>query len=165
MANYKGHIVGGIAISAIYAGVLSFAPVTQLAETAGLLHNWQAIAAVFIIGILFALFPDVDTNSKAQDIFFAIVFPLDIILLTTGNIQAAAYLGLIAMLPILGHHRGWTHKVWAVIVIPLPILIIPYLYNDAILPISAIYYGAAVWGYFSHLLLDGLIIKKFRIKN
>ncbi len=165
MANYKGHIVGGLAASAIYAGVLSFTPVQRFAETANLLHSWQAIAAVFVIGTLFGLFPDVDTNSKAQDIFFGIVFPLDILLLATGNIQAAAYLGLIAMLPIIGHHRGWTHAKWAMLVVPLPILLIPYLYNHAILPISAMYYGAAVAGYFSHLLLDGLIFKNFHIKN
>ena len=151
--------------SAVYAGAISFLPVERFAEAAGLLGNWQAILAVFVIGVLFGLFPDVDTNSKAQDMFFGIAFPLDILLIWQGYIQAAAYLGLIAMLPIVGHHRGWTHKKWAMIVIPLPILMIPYLYNDAILPVSAIYYGAAVTGYFSHLFLDGLIWKKFRIKN
>lgn len=165
MANYKGHIVGGLVASGIYAAALSFTPIQRFAETANVLHSWQALAAVFVIGTLFALFPDVDTNSKAQNIFFGIVFPLDILLLATGNLQAAAYLGLIAMLPIIGHHRGWTHKVWAMILVPLPILIIPYLYNQTILPLSAMYYGAAVAGYFSHLLLDGLIIKSFRIKN
>lgn len=165
MANYRGHIAGGVALSAIYAGAISFLPIERFAEAAGVLGNWQALAAVFVIGILFGLFPDVDTNSKAQDMFFGIVFPLNILLIWQGYIEAAAYLGLIAMLPIVGHHRGWTHKKWAMVVIPLPILLIPYLYNDAILPASAVYYGAAVTGYFSHLLLDGLIWRKFRIKN
>lgn len=165
MANYKGHIAGGLIASAAYAAAISFTPVERFAETAGLLRDWQALFAVFVIGMLFGLFPDVDTNSKAQDIFFGIVFPLDILLLWQGYIQAAAYLGLIAMLPIIGHHRGWTHKKWAMIVIPLPILVVPYLYNDQVLAISIIYYGAAVVGYFSHLLLDGLIWKKFQIKN
>jgi membrane-bound metal-dependent hydrolase YbcI (DUF457 family) len=165
MANYKGHIVGGVIITGAYAGMVALTPVERFVETANVLQNWQAIAAVFVVGILFALFPDVDTNSKAQDVFFGIIFPIDVILLATGYIQAAAYLGLIAMLPILGHHRGWTHKLWAMFVIPLPILLLPYLYNDAILPASIIFYGAAVVGYFSHLLLDGLIISSFRIKN
>lgn len=115
--------------------------------------------------MLFGLFPDVDTNSKAQDIFFGIVFPLDIVLIWQGYIEAAAFLGLIAMLPIIGHHRGWTHKKWAMFVVPLPILLIPYLYNDKIIVASAIYYSVAVAGYFSHLLLDGLIWKRFKIKN
>lgn len=165
MANYKGHIAGGIVFSAAYAGIVSFLPVERFAEAAGILGNWQAMGAVFVIGVLFGLFPDVDTNSKAQDIFFGIVFPLNILLIWQGYIQAAAYLGLIAMLPIVSHHRGWTHRKWAMIVVPLPILLIPYLYNDAILPASTVYYGAAVVGYFSHLLLDGLIWRRFRIKN
>lgn len=165
MANYKGHVAGGIIFGLVYAGAVSFLPIEQFAESAGVLRDWQALAAVIVISVLFGLFPDVDTNSKAQDIFFGIAFPLDILLLWQGYIQAAAYLGLIAMLPIIGHHRGWTHKKWAMFVIPLPILLIPYLYNNQILPISMVYYTSAVIGYFSHLLLDGLIWKRFRIKN
>ena len=115
--------------------------------------------------MLFGLFPDVDTNSKAQDIFFGVAFPLNIVLIWNGYLQAAAYLGLIAMLPIVSHHRGWTHKKWAMIVVPLPILLVPWLYNENALPIAVVYYGAAVVGYFSHLLLDGLIWRRFRIKT
>lgn len=165
MANYKGHILGGLAASGIYAGALAFTPLQRIAEQNDLLHSWQVFLALLVVGVLFGLFPDVDTNSKAQDIFFWIVFPLDIVLLATGNIQAAAYLGLIAMLPIVGHHRGWTHKKWAMLLVPLPILIIPFLYNKTMLPVSLMFYGAAVAGYFSHLLLDGEIFKHFRIKN
>lgn len=165
MANYRGHLAGGLVLTTVYAAAITFVPLGRFAESAGVLQDWQAIFAVFVIGMLFALFPDVDTNSKAQDIFFGIVFPLDILLIWQGSIQAAAYLGIIAMLPILGHHRGWTHKKWAILAVPLPILLVPYLYNDKILPVSLVYYGAAVVGYFSHLLLDGLIWRKFRIKN
>lgn len=157
MANWKGHVGGGVVCAAVYAGAIAFLPVDNLAEAAGFLHDWQAVLAVFIIGVLFALFPDVDTNSKGQNIFYWVVFPVDIMLILTGYVYAAAYLGLIAMLPILGHHRGWTHKKWAMIVVPLPILLVPYLYNDAFALSSVVFYGAAVTGYFSHLLFDGLL--------
>lgn len=165
MANYKGHIAGGVGAGAVYALALAYVPIQRFAEAAGVLQNWQAIAALFVLAILFGLFPDVDTNSKAQDIFFGLAFVTDVTLIATGNIQAAAYLGLIAMLPIIAKHRGWTHAKWAMFVVPLPILLVPYLYNQAILPASAVYYGAAVAGYFSHLLFDGLIWRRFRIKN
>lgn len=165
MANYKGHIVGGALGAGVYAGIVSFLPVERLAESAGLLRDWQVLAAVLVIGVLFGLFPDVDTNSKAQDMFIGIVFPLDILLIWQGYLQAAAYLGLIAMLPIVGHHRGWTHRKWAAFIIPLPILLIPFAYNNQILPVSAVYYGAAVTGYLSHLLFDGLLWRRFRIRN
>jgi membrane-bound metal-dependent hydrolase YbcI (DUF457 family) len=165
MANWKGHVVGGVALGGIYAGAISLAPVERFAEAAGLLHDWQALAAVMVISVLFALFPDIDTNSKGQNIFFGLALAVDIMLIWSGNIQAAAYLGLIAMLPVVGKHRGWTHSKLAMLLVPLPILVVPYLYNTQVLPISITYYGAAVAGYFSHLLLDGLIVRWFRIKT
>lgn len=164
MANYKGHVAGGIALGAVYAGALTFVPLEHFVEMAGVLHDWQVLAAVFVLSVLFALFPDIDTNSKGQNIFYGLALGVDILLIWSGNIQAAAYLGLIAMLPIVGKHRGWTHSKLAMVVVPLPILVVPYLYNDNILPASLVYYGAAVVGYFSHLLFDGLIVKWFRIK-
>lgn len=165
MANYKGHIVGGVAAGGAYTLALTYVPVEQFAEAAGVLQDMQALVAVFVLAILFALFPDVDTNSKGQDIFYGLALGVDILLIISGNIEAAAYLGLLAMAPIVGHHRGWTHAKWAMFAIPLPLVIVPYLYNPDILPLALILYGAAVAGYFSHLLLDGLIIKQFRIKT
>lgn len=165
MANYKGHIVGGLAAGVVYAIAMTAVPVEQLAEYAQLLDDWQALAAVFVIAMLFALFPDVDTNSKAQDIFFWLIFMVDVLLIWSGYFIAAAFLGLIAMLPILTHHRGWTHAKWAIVLVPLPIVLVPLLYSSTLLPIAVVYYGAAVTGYFSHLLLDGLIWKRFRVKN
>jgi membrane-bound metal-dependent hydrolase YbcI (DUF457 family) len=165
MANYKGHLAGGAVLTGIYTGAVTTLPVERLAEYARVLQDWQALTAVFVIGMLFALFPDVDTNSKGQDLFYWILFPIALLLIYSGQFQAAAYLGIIGMLPVLSHHRGWTHAKWAMIVIPLPIIIIPYLYSDKVLAFSLVLYGAAVVGYFSHLLLDGLIWKRFRIKN
>lgn len=161
MASWKGHIAGGLMSISAYTVVVSFTPIKQLSEMAGFLHNWHILLAVFVIGLLFAIFPDVDTNSKAQDLFFGIVFILDILLIISGCLQLAAYLGLIAMLPIISHHRGWTHKIWAMFVVPAPILFVPYLYNNSLLLLSIIYYGAAVVGYFSHLFFDGLIWRRF----
>ncbi len=165
MASYKGHLVGGFVGAAVYTGVILFLPVQRLAEYANLLHGWQAIAAVFVLAMLFGLFPDVDTNSKAQDIFYWVVFGLDVALIWAGNVHAAAFLGLIAMLPILTNHRGWTHAKWAAFVVPLPIVVVPYLYDSKMVPICAIFYGAAVVGYLSHLLFDGLLTRYFRVRG
>ena len=165
MANYKGHLVGGAVVTGIYTYAVSNAPVERFAEYANVLQDYQALVAVFVVGMLFSLFPDVDTNSKGQDIFYWPIFIIDVLLIYGGQLQAAAYLGLLALLPVLSHHRGWTHSKWAMLLIPLPFVLIPYLYNDNILPFSAVIYGAAVAGYFSHLLLDGLIWKRFRVKN
>ncbi len=165
MANYKGHLVGGAVVTAVYTAAISYTPVERFAEYARVLQDWQVLTAVFVIGMLFSLFPDVDTNSKGQDLFYWILFPIAVLLIYSGQFQAAAYLGVIGMLPVLSHHRGWTHKKWAMVIIPLPIIIVPYLYSDKVLAFSLVLYGAAVAGYFSHLLLDGLIWRRFRIKN
>ena len=165
MAAYKGHIIGGIGAGVILATVIPLIPLAALASVTLQLQDWQALWGVFVVCILFALFPDVDTNSKAQDIFFLLAFAIDLVLIYNGDFVAAAYLGLIAMLPILGHHRGWTHQRWAMIVVPLPIILGPLLYSLENLGTSALYYSAAVAGYFSHLLLDGLIWKRVRLKG
>jgi len=103
MANYKGHLVGGAIVTGAFTALISFAPVEKFAEYAHILQDWQALTAVFVIGMLFALFPDVDTNSKGQDIFYWILFPVDVLLIYSGHLQAAAYLGLVGMLPVLTH--------------------------------------------------------------
>lgn len=157
MANWRGHVGGGVVAAAVFAGTIWVAPIDGLAEAAGFVHDWQVIAALFVVSVLFALFPDVDTNSKGQDIFYWVVLPLDVVLILSGNVTAAAYLGLIAMLPVVGHHRGWTHSRWAALVVPLPILFVPFLQNHTIAVGAVVFYGAAVVGYVSHLLLDGML--------
>ena len=165
MANYRGHIGGAVVVCAGYVAAAAFLPVEWAAKTGYILADWQMVAALFVIAMLFGLWPDIDTNSKAQDIFFGVAFICDILLLATGRIEAAAYLGLLAMIPIVGKHRGWTHSKLAMVLVPLPILIVPYLYNENHLLPAALFYGAALCGYFSHLLLDGLIWRGFRIKG
>ena len=165
MANYKGHIAGGLVTGIVYVGATQFLPSNYSAYTSGILQDNQMLAGLLIISMLFALWPDIDTNSKGQDIFFGMAFVVDVFLIATGHIEAAAYFGLLAMFPILGKHRGWTHTKWAMLLVPSPIVLVPYLYRESILDTSLIFYGAAVAGYFSHLLLDGLIVKWIRVKN
>jgi membrane-bound metal-dependent hydrolase YbcI (DUF457 family) len=165
MANYRGHLGGAVATCFAYIAVISVLPGHWAAYTGGILDSWQLVASLFVISMLFGLWPDVDTNSKAQDIFFGMAFVADIVLILNDKLEAAAYLGLLAMTPIVGKHRGWTHKKLAMFLVPIPILLIPYLYQTDSLPAAAIFYGAAVTGYFSHLLLDGLIWKRIRVKG
>jgi membrane-bound metal-dependent hydrolase YbcI (DUF457 family) len=69
------------------------------------------------------------------------------------------------MTPIIGKHRGWTHSKLAALLAPLPILVIPYIATNQLGDSAILLYAASVAGYYSHLLLDGLIIKRFRIKG
>lgn len=164
MSGYKGHIAGAIVVNAAVIGVAKTMPGTILERWNSSLADWQLLAGLFVVAVLFGLFPDIDTNSKGQDIFFGIAFVAEIVLVLTGKFEPAAYLGLLAMTPIVGKHRGWTHSKLAMLLVPLPIVLIPYLHNRHVWTLGVLIYSAAVAGYFSHLLLDGLIIKSFRIK-
>ena len=165
MSGFRGHLAGAVACNTIYVGGMQLLPGDLLAKTNGILSDWQFVAGLFIIAMLFGLWPDVDTNSKGQNIFFGIAFIADVLLIATGRIEAAAYLGLLAMTPIVGRHRGWTHSKLAMILVPLPIVVVPYLNRSTILSTALLVYGSAVVGYFSHLLLDGLITRHIRFKG
>lgn len=165
MAGYRGHIIGATLCGAAYIGGLTILPGDILGETVGILSDWQMVSGLIVIAILFGLWPDVDTNSMGQNIFFGIAFIADVLLVLLGRFEAAAYLGLLAMTPIIGRHRGWTHSKLAMILVPLPIVLVPYMRDQRIWLTGCVIYGAAVVGYFSHLLLDGLIIKSFAVRS
>jgi membrane-bound metal-dependent hydrolase YbcI (DUF457 family) len=165
MSGYRGHIAGAIVVNAVYVGAIEVLPTSVLDHSGIMLQDWQLFIGLFVIAVLFGLWPDVDTNSIGQNIFFGIAFIAEIILIATGKFEPAAYLGLLAMTPIVGKHRGWTHSKLAMVLVPLPIVLIPYLHSQHVLPQSLLIYGAAVAGYFSHLLLDGLINRHIRFKT
>ncbi len=165
MANYRGHIGGGIVAGlAVCAGSYLFT-LGDLPDGGALMQDWQLLAGVMLLSVLFGLWPDIDTNSKAQDLFFGIAFVFDVALVITEQYAAAAFLGLVSMTPIVGSHRGWTHKKLTAFLIPAPILIIPYLANDYVGQTAILLYAGSLAGYLSHLLLDGLFIKRFRTKG
>jgi len=147
MPGYKGHLAGGLffAVMGLVGGVL---------------FGWlvlDPLVASSLIGfcLLGALFPDVDTDSKGQNLYYAVFATVDLGLILKGYYVWAAWLGLFSMFPAIGSHRGWTHTWWAMLLVPLPILGIPAVVQGmdtvgAFLP----FYAAFVLGYFSHLLLD-----------
>lgn len=163
MSGYKGHIVGAVAANTVYLAGVKLLPGDILERWNISLEDWQLLVGLFVVAILFGLFPDVDTNSMGQNIFFGIAFVAMIVLIVTEKYEPAAYLGLLAMMPIIGKHRGWTHHKLAMFLVPLPIVFIPYLSNHQVGTIGLLVYGAAVVGYFSHLLLDGLIIRAIHV--
>lgn len=166
MSGWKGHITGAVVLNTAYVAGVRFLPDTRLLQRWDLsLQDWQLLVGLYVVAVLFGLFPDVDTNSMGQNIFFGVAFVAEIALIVTGKFEPAAYLGLLAMTPIIGKHRGWTHSKLAMILVPAPILVIPYLHNHHVWTLGVVIYGAAVVGYFSHLLLDGLIVRFIRFRG
>jgi membrane-bound metal-dependent hydrolase YbcI (DUF457 family) len=146
MPGYKGHIIGGIIVwvlcllAVIWFGLYEPKPQTAL-----------VLLCVVLMG---ALFPDTDTDSKGQNLFYGCFVILDLALMIKGEYKWAAILGFCALLPALGHHRGWTHTWWAMLLIPLPIIILPMMFYDFSLEKLLPFYLAGVLGYLSHLILD-----------
>jgi membrane-bound metal-dependent hydrolase YbcI (DUF457 family) len=107
----------------------------------------------FGLCMLGALWPDVDTSSTGQKLFYGIFLVLDVFFLFTKRYKDAALLGFFALLPIVGRHRGWTHTIWAAFAIPSPFLLLPVI-RPGLNAGGLEYYLPVVIGYLSHLILD-----------
>ena len=168
MSDYRGHVAAG---AASYA-VLAFACAVVAPAATGLpkglfVETWREVPPQLLVAVLAALWPDVDTPSTGRKLFYRLFLALDIYLVAAGKWQGAALLGLFAILPGIGKHRGWTHRLWAAFVVPLPIVAAPLFlqaggtfaarpdYTN--LGQGAPYYFAAVAGYTSHLAADGTL--------
>ena len=160
MADYRGHLTGASVFFAGYLAALFYIYSVDAVYTRFTLLEMVAYPlALFGLCLMFGLWPDVDTNSVGQDIFYTIFFLVDVVLISTRHFEEAAYLGLFAILPVLGKHRGWTHTWWAMLLIPSPLLLLPYVFYPE-RPLAGLpFYGAAVVGYFSHLFMDGLVLR------
>ena len=170
MAGYKGHLTGAAVVTGAYVvalgalGAAGGVALDRLVDlgSGGAAVAFEAIGAAAVmmgLGLMFGLWPDVDTNSKGQNVFYALFLAVDVALIWGRHFEEAAYLGLFCILPVIGKHRGWTHTTWAMVLIPAPLVLAPMLLFPEQDPLAGLpFYGAAVAGYFSHLLLDGLIV-------
>lgn len=146
MPGYKGHITGGAIVGG--AGLV-------VADTFNIFHaspsTCLALLAVTITG---AIFPDIDTHSKGRPWVYGAFLVTSIYLCYREMFKEAAILGMMSMLPCLGHHRGWTHTWWAMLLVPAPLILAPMYFLGWQWQATMPWYIAAVTGYGSHLVLD-----------
>ncbi|MFB6229868.1 MAG: metal-dependent hydrolase [Salinibacter sp.] len=155
MAGYKGHIASATLFGGAYLAFLVYLFTIDAAyQQFTVLERAGYPLALLTLALLFGLWPDVDTDSKGQEVFYSIFFAADLFLIVTEQFQAAAYLGLVAVLLVLSRHRGWTHTWWAMLLVPSPLLVLPYLHMPGHPLVGLPFYGAAVVGYLSHLVVD-----------
>lgn len=143
MAGYKVHISAAL----IFCGVLYFFPFWYSLPIQGKI-------ACFVIAVFFGLWPDVDTKSKGQFLFLSLFLIVDAVLIYREEFKRAAYLGLLVVIPLISRHRGWTHSLAALLLIPGGLYLAAVHYagrspND-FLP----YLLAGLLGYASHLVID-----------
>ncbi|GMU19844.1 MAG: metal-dependent hydrolase [Candidatus Babeliales bacterium] len=144
MSNYKGHLAGGIFV---YLLSIYFVVNSQIISFATALE-W------LLFCLLGSLFPDVDIKSKGQKIFYWIVLILGAILLFNKRGHALLILGVLAIFPLLVRHRGTTHRLWFVIVVPALVAWLACQYWPGCT--SIIFYDTLFFiiGAISHLWLD-----------
>ena len=146
MAGGKGHMIGGVVFSLIALHLVSHYFIAP---------KLMDMIIYISIALLFSLWPDVDIKSIGQKVFYTIFFITDCYLIFMDEYKFAAYFGLFIILPILAKHRGWTHSLWAMFLVPLPLLFLPLAIENNSGFSGIPFYLSAVTGYFSHLALDG----------
>lgn len=152
MPGYKGHIVGGTILYALILYPLFY-----------LMHpSWYLITEWFLFLIAGSLFPDVDTKSKGQYLFYYAVAALLIFLFVHQCYELTAVCGILALVPLLVPHRGLFHETWFVILLPVAIAgIVIYCapkYVTSIM-VDTLFF---IIGALSHLCLDRGIKRVFK---
>lgn len=103
MPGYKSHLLG----ASIFLGIL----LIMLAIVGYYLKPIVVLQAVFFV-MLGALFPDIDTKSKGQKLFYAVLCLFIIGLLFSKKYYAGMALAILGFLPLFSNHRALFHKFW-----------------------------------------------------
>lgn len=143
MANYKGHLVGGLV--GFTAIIFLFSLYTG---TDHIIFLWLACC------LGGALFPDIDIKSKGQQLFYKIMVGVVLLCVLFNYIQVALILSVCSFTPLLVRHRGLFHKLWFLLLISVSgcytlILFFPR-YSELILSCTAFF----ALGIITHLWLD-----------
>ena len=181
MSMFREHWIGGlvaytsffaISLATTLIGFFAFRQPIDWNPTVSL--EPLNIAACFVIAVLSGLWPDVDTKSKSQQIFYRIFIIFNVVLIYMEHYAISAFFGLFAMLPLIGNHRGWTHSKLTMLLLPAVFLILPMVYshrdqldqnellatqNLVLLKDGLPFYTASLIGYATHLHLDGILLQ------
>ena len=188
MGLFKEHFMGGIISYSVFyflalgaSLALKFGLQWDVNKVPVISLNLWIAGLCFVIAVLSGLWPDVDIKSTTQKIFYRIFLLLDIVLIYKGITNGRRYLlisallGVFAMLPLVGKHRGWTHSRITMFLLP-GLFLLPAMYdinlrnfgstsfdyfhldynNLSGLPLCV----ASFIGYATHLYLDGILFGK-----
>lgn len=144
MPNYKGHVIGGLAVFSI--GLLLVGNYHHISLLTGI--EWA------LCTLLGSLFPDIDTKSKGQKIFYRLLFIFLIFLTLQQKFQTATFMCLAGFVPLLVNHRGLCHNILFILGIPMLIFGYIFLFLPAygLLVVGDIVFFTL--GALSHLCLD-----------
>lgn len=180
MSLFKEHFTGGLISYSIFYTValgvslgLKYGLQWDASKISVISLNIWIASLCFITAMLSGLWPDVDIKSTSQKIFYRLLIAVNFILIYRKFYLASALLGLFAMLPLIGKHRGWTHSRITMFLLPA-LFLLPPIYSVNFNEPSFDYanpdfnrldglpfYIASLVGYATHLYLDGILFGKW----
>lgn len=152
MPGYKGHILGG----SLGFGLVVFLCSLHVLPCSTLLEWLTCVIAG-------SLFPDIDTKSKGQKVFYTLLCAIMIVCAFQKKFTLLACFAIAGMLPLLCRHRGLFHNIW--FIVGLMVLAVVYLTNLYPFAHERIVYDAGffIFGVMSHLYLDVGVRRMLRI--
>ena len=164
--TFRGHVAGGLVAGVATSSVAVRWDLLSPGDVTG----WLSI---FGVVLFFALYPDLDTASVPQRWFYRAVFGTLLFLSWREQYRTATLLAILSILPLLDHHRGWTHwRLSPFLVVLLPAYVFAYWRTVQAEAIGAalttahvvaatlmaehgLALVAALVGWYTHLVLDG----------
>ena len=146
MPGYKAHMVAGVAVFGIT--IIGVTHLIMPQPTMFMALQW------LLCCVLGSLFPDVDTKSMGQILFYQVIAATLLFLWWQHQVGAFMWVTLLAMLPVLANHRGLFHKPWFIVLISSGGALIcaqSYPSYRTVLLINALFF---CMGAFSHIYLD-----------
>lgn len=144
MPGYRGHLAGGLMLFLMILAIV----VHWCMPTTLTIVEWGACT------LAGSLFPDIDTKSKGQRLFYLLMLLVFGILIVSHRYKALAFTSVMAMVPLIVHHRGVCHRLWFVLLVPfataLLLTTIMPSYQSMLL-LDALFFSI---GAISHLWLD-----------
>ena len=148
MPSYRGHLAGGAA---------TFILVQQLTQKVAIFPKspkYLFLAAMACA--LGSLFPDIDTKSMGQKIFYMILSMLTFASIISKQWALLPAIFPVVLLPFLVRHRGITHRILFVTLVPLLIPLIVSTCTPGFYKTAWLIYIYFTSGALSHLALDYL---------
>ena len=144
MPGYRGHIIGGLAAY----GIALYVVRSCLQPSVLTSIEWLLFA------LTGSLFPDVDTKSKGQKLFYMLMFGIFGALLLRGQVETIGFLSFLVLIPMIVPHRGLFHRLWFIIAFALALVM--WCGISTTIPCRILLFDALFFivGAFSHLLLD-----------
>jgi membrane-bound metal-dependent hydrolase YbcI (DUF457 family) len=150
MPGYKGHLLFGTII---------FLPAIILTQKmVGELPLFTTIIS-FLAILLGSLFPDIDTTSKIQRIFYVISIPLILITLILQQTTSFFIASTIILFVYILKHRTITHQLSFIIIIPGIFTLSIYYFYSITDSIFLYFYIFFTLGAINHIILDKITSK------